>query len=151
MQRRRFLLDGNIYDLLDLEPTVREQIRALIQMSSVEIVASPVLVAELRRSPFGGIPDWFAVSVNPEAIAISGRARSGMARSSTGEMYKQHLGESRKSRDAILAHSAHSMRATLVSRDRRCRERLKLLAGAGSALTYEEFKVWLNGAIGTHL
>lgn len=146
MQPRRFVLDGNIYDRLDAEPTVRQQIQALIQMGSVEVVASPVLLAELRRSPFGGIPDWFTVIVNPEGIAISGIARSGMARSSTGEMYKRHLGESRKGLDAIIAHSAHSMCATLVSEDRRCRERLKRLADGGSAFTYEEFKVWVNYA-----
>jgi predicted nucleic acid-binding protein len=85
--------------------------------------------------------------VQPEGIAISGLARSGMARSSTGVMYKQHLGASRKGFDAIIAHSAHSMGATLVSEDRRCRERLKRLASSGSAMTYVEFKTWLDQTI----
>lgn len=150
MQRRRFLLDGNIYNRLDAEPIVREQIRNLIQIGRVEVVASPVLVTELRRSRFGGIPDWFAVVVEPEGIAISGLARSGMDRSSTGEMYEQHLGQSKKGSDAVIAHSAHSMRATLVSEDRWCRERLKRLADDGSALTYDQFRAWVNVTISAH-
>jgi hypothetical protein len=89
-------------------------------------------------------PLWFKVIVEPEGIAISGLARSGMARSSGGAMYRQHLGESRQGFDAIIAHSAHSMGATLVSEHRRCRERLQRLADTGSAMTYSEFKAWLH-------
>jgi len=70
--------------------------------------------------------------VEPEGIAISGLARSRMARSRAGIMYKDHLGTSKKGVDAIIAHSAHSIGATLVSEDRRCRERLKQLASSAS-------------------
>lgn len=144
---RRFLLDGNIYNLLDNELAVRDQICALIERGGVKIVASPVLVTELQRSHFRSVPTWFKVVVEPEGVAISGLARSGMARSSGGAMYRQHLSESKQGFDAIIAHSAHSMGATLVSEDRRCRERLKRLARAGSAMTYSEFKDWLHETI----
>ena len=151
MPVKRLLLDGNIYNLLEAEPAVCAKIRSLADLGFIQIVASPILVTELQRSPFRGIPAWFNVVVQPEGIAISGLARSGMARSSTGAMYRQHLGESRKGFDAIIAHSAHSMGATLVSDDRRCRERLKRLAGAaGSAMTYVEFKAWLNQKSAEH-
>src|SRR5258708_3094412 len=80
MPARRFLLDGNIYNLLEPEPTVRNQVRALTENGRVEIVASPVVVTELQRSPFRGVPTWFRVIVQPEGIAISGLARSGMVR-----------------------------------------------------------------------
>jgi len=143
-ERRKFLLDGNIYDRLQAESAVRDQIASLYDSGVLEIVASPVVVDELKRSPSGGIPDWFSVVVQPEGIAISGLARSGMARSSTGVIYEQHAGESNKGFDAIVAQSARSMGATLVSEDRRCRERLRRLAGPGSALTYDEFKAWLQ-------
>lgn len=147
MAARQFFLDGNIYNLLEAEPVVCVEIGVLADRGQLEIVASPVLVTELRRSPFGGIPTWFKVVVQPEGIAISGLARSGMARSSTGVMYKQHLGGSGQGFDAIIAHSAHSMGATLVSEDRRCRERLKRLASSANAMTYAEFKTWLRQAI----
>jgi hypothetical protein len=144
MPASRFLLDGNIYNLLATEAAVRNQISALTENCRVEIVASPVLVTELQRSPFRGVPTWFTVVVQPEGIAISGLARSGMARSSGGAMYRQHLGESKQGFDAILAHSAYSMGATLVSEDRRCRERLKQFGDTGRAITYSEFKAWLD-------
>lgn len=62
-------------------------------------------------------------------------------------MDKQHVGESNQGFDAIIAHSADSMGATLVSEDRRCRERLKRFAGSGRAMTYSEFKGWLDQTI----
>jgi hypothetical protein len=144
MPIRRFLLDGNIYNLVDTDIAVRDQIWILTERGCVEIVASPVLVTEPQRSPFQGVPTWFKVVVEPEGIAISGLARSGMARSSGGAMYRPHLGESKESFDAIIAHSAHSMGATLVSEARRCRERLKRLADTGGAVAYSEFKAWLH-------
>jgi hypothetical protein len=147
MSTRRFLLDGNIYNLLEIESAVRDQISALTENCRIEIVASPTVVTELQRSPFRGIPTWFTVVVHPEGIAISGLARSGMARPSGGAMYKQHLGESNQGFDAIIAHSAHSIDTTLVSEDRRCRERLKQFAGSGRAMTYSEFKAWLEQTI----
>jgi hypothetical protein len=107
------------------------------------IVASTVVVAELRPSPFGVLPPWFRVVVEPEGIAISGLARSGMARSSNAAIYTSHLGSSTKGRDAIIAQSARSMAAILVSEDGRCREHLKALASADSAMTYDEFSGWL--------
>lgn len=144
MGPNRFLLDGNIYDLLAVEAPVQRDILALIRANRAEIVATPVVIGELRRSHFGGLPNWFPVNVVPEAIAISGLARSGIARSSAGKMYRLHLGQSQKGRDAILAHSAHSIGATLVSEDRRCRERLRRLVGVTSALTYHDFRMWLR-------
>src|SRR5437870_13374817 len=96
MPAKRFLLDGNVYNLLEAEPAVCAQIRSLTDFGLIEIVASPVLVTELQRSPFRGIPAWFNVVVQPEGIAISGLARSGMARSSTGAMYRQHRSEERR-------------------------------------------------------
>jgi hypothetical protein len=142
--RRRFFLDANIYDRLETDDNTRGHIRRLVDGNSIEVVASPVVVAELRASPFKGIPEWFRVSVLPEGIAIAGIARSGMARASAGVVFKQHLGESRKGADAIIAHSANSMQAVLVSEDRRCRERLKSLSDPAHAMDYDEFRKFIE-------
>ena len=139
----RFFLDGNVYDLLADDLSTRALATRLAGANRIEFVASPILLGELKSSPFGGLPDWFPVKVLPEGIAISGVARSGMARASAGIVFKQHLGGSRKGADAIIAHSAHSMRAVLVSEDHRCRERLKALAGEAHAMNYEQFKAFL--------
>lgn len=140
----RLYLDGNIYNLLEHDLPTRELAARLAVMHRVEFVASPVLLGELSSSPFKGLPTWFPVNVLPEGIAISGNARSGMARASEGLVFRQHLGESRKGADAVIAHSARSMGAVLVSEDHRCRERLKALTGAGHAMNYQEFRVFLE-------
>src|SRR3979490_2954780 len=98
MAARRCFLDGNIYNLLATEPELPGRNRS---------------VAGSRHGTAAeSVPTWFTVVVQPEGIAISGLARSGMARSSGGAMYRQHIGESKQGFDAILAHSAHSMGAT---------------------------------------
>ena len=89
---KKFLLDGNIDNRLESDATTRDHIVDLVDRGHVLIVASPVLVAELRDSPFAGMPSWFPVKVEPEGIAISGMARSGKARSGTGTIYRPHLG-----------------------------------------------------------
>lgn len=145
MTARRFFLDGMIYNELDRDADTSERLRSLVALGTVEIIATPALVVEMKRSPFGGIPNWFKVVVHPEGIGISGLARSGMARSSTGAMFKNHLGGSNNGFDAIIAHSAHSLGATLVSNDNRSRNRLKQLTATDtSAVTYAEFKDWIQ-------
>jgi hypothetical protein len=103
MRPHRFLLDDNIYNKLDADPIVRAQIRSLTEAGQIEVLATPIVVAELSRSPFSGIPGWFNVVVERERIAVSGLARSGMATSSLGKMYREHRGKSKKTRrDAPL-------------------------------------------------
>jgi predicted nucleic acid-binding protein len=140
----RVLLDGNVYNRLDVEPEIRAAVETLIEKGILQVFASPVVVKELQASPFGGIPNWFPVSVQPEGIGIAGLERAGMARSSVGRIFHAHRGESRKGYDAIIAESARTMRAMLVSDDRRCRERLKEIAGEDTAMSYNEFKVWVT-------
>jgi len=145
MTATRFFLDGMIYNELGRDTDTSKRLGALVDLGAVEVIATPALVAEMKRSPFGGIPNWFKVVVHPEGIAISGLARSGMVRSSTGVMFKNHLGHSNNGFDAIIAHSAHSLGATLVSNDNRSRNRLKQLTATDtSAVTYAEFRDWIQ-------
>lgn len=144
---KRFFLDGNIYDKLAHDQPTVAMVRDLVGRRVVEVVASPAVVTELQQSPFRGLPTWFSVAVRPEGIAISGVSRSEMARASEGVVFKQHLGESRKGTDAIIAHSAHSMRAVLVSEDHRCRKRLKDITNADDAMTYDEFRAWVTSRL----
>ncbi len=138
------LLDGNIYNRLENDSATCARIRTLTSQGQLEIVATPIVVAELRNSPFADIPDWFPVKLKREGITISGLARSGMAQSSTGEVYRQHIGDSRShGRDAIIAQSAHSMGAVFVSDDDRCRKRLKRISQGNRGMTYDEFRDWI--------
>jgi hypothetical protein len=66
MTAHRFLLDGNIYNRLDEQPQVRDAVRALVDIGSIVILASPVVVKEMQRSPYGGLPEMKAVLVSDD-------------------------------------------------------------------------------------
>ena len=138
------LFDSNVYDRLSTDPDARDMVEKLVAAKAVRIVATPIVVRELRVSPFGGIPGWFPVHVEPEGIAISGIARSGMARAGVGKVYRQHLGESRNGFDAIIAQSAYSFGAILVTEDRRARQRFATISGASRSMSYDQCRVWIG-------
>lgn len=136
------LLDGNIYNLLYQDAETRARIVRLVADGNLSIIATPVLVDELTKSPFG-VPNWFPITVKPEAIFVVGYARIGMARLGGGEVYTQHLHRSKKIPDAILAESADSLADIFVSQDTRCRNRFGKISQSCQALTYDQFKTHL--------
>jgi hypothetical protein len=140
----RVLLDGNIYDKLEADPPTRELIAELVRDGALSILATPVVVDELREGPFQGVPEWFPVSVECEAVCVIGYARLGMAMISNGHIYDRHRGTSRKFPDAIIAESAHAMADILVSEDRRCRKRLADCSDRCRPMCYAEFCDWLK-------
>jgi hypothetical protein len=113
----KLLLDGNVYDMLRDDDKSRLLLSQLVADGLVQVLATPVVVAELKGSSFSGVPAWFPISVVAEAVTVLGHARLGMARLSSGKLYRVHRGESRKVRDAIIAHSANALADALVSQD----------------------------------
>ena len=103
------LLDSNIYDKLWSDENTRLRLASLILHSKVHVIATPKIVDELTRSPFKGVPDWFDVDEEIEAVAVVGHARVGMARLGLGNVYGHHLGNSQKVKDAIIADSADDL------------------------------------------
>jgi hypothetical protein len=141
----RILLDGNIYGKLAADTVARELLRQRVARTEVTIIATPVLAAELSESPFRGFPNWFPIRVQHDCVAIAGITRSGTARSSIGQMYRAHRGESRgNGRDAIIAQAANSMADIFVSEDGRSRRRLARLSQKCRALSFEEFSNWFR-------
>lgn len=138
------LLDGNIYDKLANDAWARSLINHLSHGQAIRIIATPKVKDELEKSPFLGIPDWFPVDLEPEAVTVWGHARFGMTKLGDGEVYRKHRGASSKIEDAIIADSAHSLADVLVSEDRRCRGRLKKISKRCLAMTYKRFTTWLK-------
>lgn len=133
-------LDGNIYDKLRDDDTARSALAAKIQSGEFRVIATPIVIGELTDSPFRGIPDWFPVEVEAESAVVLGHARLGMARLGDGEVLIAHRGESKKTKDAIIADSADAYADVLVSEDGRCRNRLSQLSTKCRGLSWVEFR-----------
>lgn len=140
------LLDANVYDKLQLDAEACSLLGALVDRGQARVIATPMVLDELQRSPFGGLPNWFPVAVEAESVTVLGYAPLGMTRLGEGQVYTEHRGESQKIPDAIIADSADALADILVSEDRRCRERLKRVGTRCSGMDYEEFREWLRAS-----
>ncbi len=141
------LLDGNVYDKLQADADARGALQTLVARGVVRVIATPMVRAELQRSPFGGFPDWFSVVLEAENVTALGWAPLDMTRPGEGEVYSEHRGESKKIPDGIMADSADALADILVSEDRRCRERLKKISTRCRGMDYEQFAAWLRTLI----
>lgn len=140
------LLDANVYDKLQADGESRATLRGLLDRGFAKMIATPIVLEELRRSPFGGIPVWFPGDVDAESVTVLDYAPLGMTNLGEGVVYGEHRGESKKIPDAIVADSADALADILVSEDRRCRERLKKISTRCTGLGYEEFREWLRAS-----
>jgi len=143
------LLDSNVYDRLQSDGDSCATLRALVDRGLAKVIATPMVLDELRKSPFGGLPSWFPVAIEAESVTVFGYARFGMTKLGEGAVYGEHRGESKKIPDAIIADSADALADILVSEDRRCRERLKKISVRCSGLDYEGFREWLRASAET--
>jgi hypothetical protein len=140
------LLDGNAYNKLQLDVEARSTLRALVARGRARVIATPMILDELRQSPFGGPPNWFPIAVETESVTVPGYVPLGMTRLGDGQVYDEHRGESSKIPDAIIADSASALADILVSEDRRCRERLKRISTRCCGMDYAEFREWLRAS-----
>jgi hypothetical protein len=140
------LLDANVYDKLQSDSESCVTLRALADRHLVTVIAAPVIIEELRRSPLGGIPDWFPIAIRAESVAVLGYWMLGMAELGEGAVYGEHRGKSRKIPDAIIADSANALADIFVSEDRRCRARLKKISARCTCLDCEGLRDWLRAS-----
>jgi hypothetical protein len=142
----RLLLDTDIYTDLANEPEIRGTLAGVLSAGTVEVIVTPKVRDQLRRGPFGGVPDWFPITILPESVFVLGHGRLDQARLGEGDVYGQHRGESSSRgniEDAIIADSGAEYADIVVSGDRRLRHRLSALA-ACSVQSFEEFCTWLH-------
>jgi predicted nucleic acid-binding protein len=141
---KTLLLDVNIYNKLEADPGARATLAHAINAGLARVIATPIVVDELRESPFGGLPNWFPIKLEVENVAVVGYWRIGMARLGDGGVYTAHRGQSNKIPDAIIADSADSLADILVSDDHRCRKRLAEITSRCMAMDYQEFLTWVR-------
>jgi predicted nucleic acid-binding protein len=133
------LLDSNIYDQLAADPANRTRLARIVATGNVRVIATPIVIDELRASPFGGLPPWFAVDTEPEHVAVYDYARYRMARYGDGQVYSEHRGSSNNIKDGIIADSANALADIFVSQDERCRRRFSRVSSNCKAKSYDEF------------
>jgi len=140
----KILLDTNVYDALQSRPDARERIRALSEREALKIVATSTVRTELKRSPMRGVPDWFPVTVDLDAIGVIGHSSIGHARIGRNDIYDRHRGRSGEVADAVIAESAERYADVFVSDDRRCRARFANQTQRCSVMDSVEFIAWLK-------
>ena len=90
----RIVLDANIWDKLAVDAPGRERLGSLVSASAIEIIVPDTLLQQLEASPFGGVPDWFAVNVIPDSVFVLDHSRLDHARLGDGEVFTAQRGES---------------------------------------------------------
>ncbi len=134
------LFDTNIFDKFSVDSDACERLSILIEEEKIKVVIPKIVIDELGESPFAGIPPLFPVEEIPDGVAVAGLAVAGAATPGKGEEFKQHMGESKKAKDAVVADTAANHADMLVSEDNRCRSRLQAISKETQCLNYEEFR-----------
>lgn len=132
------VLDTNIYDVLRDNPKCRKLIRTLIAAGLLKVIVARTVIEELFQSPFGGIPDFFTTSYEPNTVSIAGIMKAG-DRLGNGDVYRTHLGNSKKVKDALIADAATVYADYLVSEDDRLRKRMQNIGCQCKPLSFNEF------------
>ena len=133
------VFDANVWDKLALFTEVLGLIRRLCIAGKMEIVVPDTLHRELKVSPFQGIPDWFPVRIVSDSVFVLDHSVLNHARLGEGEIYREHLGESKQRNDAIIVDAADSDADISVSEDKRARTRYASLRGTEKSMDFDEF------------
>ena len=141
---KTILFDCNIYDRLASDQTTRIRLASLVSRGQVRVIATPKVIDELNKSPFGGVPNWFPVDAELEAVFVLDHGRLSMARLGPGDVYESHRGTSNKVADAIIADSADDLADIAMSEDGRFVRRLNRTSVGCRAMDYDEFLAWLK-------
>ena len=132
------LLDTNIYDLLSDDPSTRKRINTLIEQALLKIIVTRTVWEELSEKPFFGIPKFFPVEFTANTVGVAGIMCAGDSIGS-GDVFFAHLGESRKTNDALIVDAASWKADWLVTEDVRLRNRANDIPSRCKALSYIEF------------
>ncbi len=136
----KITLDSNIYDLIALSPEIKDTVNSLSERGDILIQAPEFVVRELEDSPFCGIPDWFQVEVTTDSVFVVGVTPFGQGTLGGGTIYDEHLGNSKKYKDAVIADTAHGHSDILVTCDNRFRKRFQNISTECKVLVYTDFE-----------
>lgn len=139
----KIILDGNIYNKLEIDSATRNKCRQLIEDGSMTVIITRTVYEELMPSKFNGIPDFFPVQYEGDTVARCGIMCAG-DRLRKGEVFDEHLGQSHQVKDALIADAATVYADYLVTEDKRLRKRLADIAKSCKVLTFEDFASLVN-------
>ncbi len=134
----RVILDSNIYDKLSCDKYNQVMLNELIEKRIIIIIVTRTICEELKKSPFNGIPNFFKTEYSGNTVGLVGIMCAGDSIGS-GNLFKKHLGNSKKINDALIADVAELKADILVSDDKRLYKRLKKITIKCEVLTYIEF------------
>lgn len=140
----KIILDGNIYNILEKDTSIRIKCRKLIENGSMTVIVTRTIYEELMPSKFKGVPDFFPVEYEGNTVARCGIMCAG-DRLGNGEVFDEHLGQSRKVEDALIADAANVYADYLVTEDKRLGKRLTDISMGCKVLRYEDFSALVKG------
>jgi hypothetical protein len=144
LRMHSLLLDCHIYDRLAIDQTTRDRVKTACAQNLIRVLVNPVILGELKSSPFGDIPDFFPLQLIADSVVVPGLAIPGLARPGKGKVFADHIGTSKQGKDAVIADSASNYADVFVSDDRRCRTRLQQIGTSCKCFTYPEFSHWIK-------
>ena len=137
-------LDSNIYGLIDVSVNTKKAIRVLVNARKITIYAPEHVIHELEKSPFNGLPNWFCIEKVRDSVFVAGITPYGNGTLGGGRVYDEHLGDSKKYDDAIIADTAHSNSHILVTNHGRFNRRFTKLSNDCKVLDFLEFEALLE-------
>ncbi|OOG55863.1 hypothetical protein B0E47_08365 [Rhodanobacter sp. B05] len=137
------LFDSNVYDLLAQDSASCAHVRRLVASGNLRVIVTRTVAEELAKSPFGGVPDFFAYEYVGNSVGRVGVMRAGDSIGS-GSVYDAHLGNSEKANDAFVTDAASWHAEWLVSQDKRLRKRASEIGMRAKPMEYSEFVAALN-------
>jgi len=146
----KILLDGNVYNKIEGNLSLIKMINKLSGDGAIEIVCNQVVLRELEKSRFLGIPDWFMVTKCNEPGAFIGLAIIAPNGSENGfkkyakimpnnSTYSEHVGISKKKSDGIIADTSSRECDVVVSEDNRFINRLNEIQRKCKGMNFAEF------------
>ncbi|GAA6154183.1 PIN domain-containing protein [Pseudoteredinibacter isoporae] len=141
----KVILDTNVYDKIYADTVILNTLVGLVDSGKIEVLAPRVVRDELEAGPFGCVPNDFDVTHVPDGVAIASLAVPDDCVVSDGVEYYQHKGNSNKSKDAIISHTALHFADILVTEDKKFRKRIAKVDSGFRAMTYSDFCHYLHG------
>ena len=134
----KFILDTNIYDKLATNLDIQAEIKDLIDNGFLKIIVTRTVAEKTLKSPFQGIPKFFPIEYKGNTVSRSGLMCAGDSLGS-GEVFNKHKGESKKTKDALIADASDLNADYLVSEDNRLKRRMSKASNNCETLSYTDF------------
>jgi hypothetical protein len=137
---KRILLDNHIFDKLKIDILLCKSIRELAEKNAIEIIITRTIAEELHLSPHMDVLERFPYAYKGNTVGRVGILRCGDSIGS-GEVFYEHLGESKKIADALIVDAAFWYADWLVSDDDRLCRRAKPLLERCQVMSFTTFEI----------